>query len=351
MGVRSRLRLLLALAIGCLPLALLATSCITDDPFNARTGNGSVADRLRDLYYPVFYVAVFVFFAVEGLLLFTIIKFRRRPNSTQLPVQTHGNTRLEVGWTILPSLILAVIAVPTISTIVDLAEKPANPLEVRVIGRQWWWEFQYKDPNDASKTVYAANEMHIPAGRKIYLTIESEDVIHSFWVPNLAGKQDAIPGRRNYLTFDALRPGVYQGECAEFCLDSHALMRFLVVAETQGNFDQWLLAQSQPGAIPSGSGSLARGRQLFTGQANPAINCFACHAVEGTTNGRVGPNLTHVGSRVTIGANRLENTPENLVRWIKNPRAYKPGAKMPAWEGTIADEDIKAIADYLQSLK
>lgn len=357
MGVRSRLRPLLMLAIILLPLILFATGCVTDDPFNARTDRGTVSDRLRDLFYPVFFVAVFVFFAVEGLLLFTIIRFRRKANSTQLPVQTHGNTRLEVGWTIVPSIVLAIIAVPTISTLVDLSRKPADALEVRVIARQWWWEFQYDNPNDPdpSNVIYAANELHIPAGRKIYATIESEDVIHSFWVPNLAGKQDAIPGRKNNLTFDAVRPGVYQGECAEFCLDSHALMRFIVVAEPQADFDRWLAAQAQPGVSPSANNSVARGQQLFMGQANAAINCFACHAVNGASAAaaapRVGPNLTHVGSRITIGANRLENTPENLVRWIKNPQAYKPGAKMPAWEGTIPEEDIKAIADYLQSLK
>src|SRR5205085_2451055 len=138
---------------------------------------------------------------------------------------------------------------------------------------------------------------------------------------------------------------------AEFCLDSHALMRFVVVAQTPADFNQWLADQVKPGAVPTGSGSQARGLQLFTGKANPAINCFGCHAVEGTSEGRVGPNLTHVGSRFNVGANRLENTPENLVKWISNPQNFKPGAKMPAWEGTIPPEDIKAIADYLESLR
>lgn len=347
MGAPVRLRLLLRTVTLAAPVLALASACRTESPLSTLTDRGEVSERINGLFFPVFWFAVVpIFIVVEGLLLYAVLRYRQRPGREALPQQVHGNTRLEVGWTIVPSLILAVIAIPTISTIVDLSRKPDNPLEVRVIARQWWWEFQYSDPSDPSKRVYVANEMHIPVGRKIYATVESEDVIHSFWVPNLAGKIDAVPGKQNHIWFDAKQPGVYQGQCAEFCLDSHALMRFIVIARPENEFNQWLRDQAQQARTPT-TGSAARGFEVFMGNA-----CIGCHAIEGTNaQGRTAPNLTHFGSRLTLGANRLENTPENVVRWIKNPQAFKPGAKMPAWEGVLSDEDIKAIADYLESLK
>lgn len=345
MGAPARLRLLRTVTLAA-PVLALASACRVAGPLSTLTDRGEVSKRINDLFFPVFWVAVAIFVVVEGLLLFAVLRFRQRPGREALPQQVHGNTRLEVGWTILPSLILAVIAIPTISTIVDLSRKPDNPLEVRVIAHQWWWEFQYRDPSAPNKQVYVANEMHIPVGRKIYATVESVDVIHSFWIPNLAGKMDAIPGKQNHIWFSAKQPGVYQGQCAEFCGDSHALMRFVVIAQPESEFNQWLQGQAQQARTPTG-GSAARGFEVFMGNA-----CIACHAIEGTNaQGRIAPNLTHFGSRLTLGANRLENTPENVVRWIKNPQAVKPGAKMPAWQGVLSEDDIKAIADYLESLK
>ncbi|MER3419437.1 MAG: cytochrome c oxidase subunit II [Chloroflexota bacterium] len=345
MGAPARLRLLRTVTLAA-PVLALASACRVAGPLSTLTDRGEVSKRINDLFFPVFWVAVAIFVVVEGLLLFAVLRFRQRPGREALPQQVHGNTRLEVGWTILPSLILAVIAIPTISTIVDLSRKPDNPLEVRVIAHQWWWEFQYRDPSAPNKQVYVANEMHIPVGRKIYATVESVDVIHSFWIPNLAGKMDAIPGKQNHIWFSVKQPGVYQGQCAEFCGDSHALMRFVVIAQPESEFNQWLQGQAQQARTPTG-GSAARGFEVFMGNA-----CIACHAIEGTNaQGRIAPNLTHFGSRLTLGANRLENTPENVVRWIKNPQAVKPGAKMPAWQGVLSEDDIKAIADYLESLK
>lgn len=345
MGAPARLRLLRTVTLAA-PVLALASACRVAGPLSTLTDRGEVSKRINDLFFPVFWVAVAIFVVVEGLLLFAVLRFRQRPGREALPQQVHGNTRLEVGWTILPSLILAVIAIPTISTIVDLSRKPDNPLEVRVIAHQWWWEFQYRDPSAPNKQVYVANEMHIPVGRKIYATVESVDVIHSFWIPNLAGKMDAIPGKQNHIWFSVKQPGVYQGQCAQFCGDSHALMRFVVIAQPESEFNQWLQGQAQQARTPTG-GSAARGFEVFMGNA-----CIACHAIEGTNaQGRIAPNLTHFGSRLTLGANRLENTPENVVRWIKNPQAVKPGAKMPAWQGVLSEDDIKAIADYLESLK
>jgi cytochrome c oxidase subunit 2 len=269
-----------------------------------------------------------------------------------LPVQTHGNTRLEIAWTIAPAALLAVLTIPTIAKIVDLSRTPANALVVDVIAHQWWFEFRYRGPN--GQEIITANELRIPVGRPIQARITSTDVIHSFWVPNLAGKQDAVPNHTNELNFSAKAPGLYQGQCAEFCGSSHALMRFIVIAEPQATFDQWLADQARP-APNFTTGSAARGQQVFMGNA-----CIGCHAIAGTAaQGRTGPDLTHFGSRVTIAANRLsKDDPENLVNWIKHPQKYKPGAKMPNWgEGTpgegvkLSDEDIRALADYLQALR
>ena len=345
MGARARLVRCLRLAALLLPLAVLVAACMTDNPQNALTDRGEVSDRQRDLFFITFWIAVAVFFAVEGLLLYILYRYReRRGQEGELPVQTHGHTRLEVMWTIAPAVLLAGLAFPTIDAIVDLSRRPDNALEVRVIAHQWWFEFRYPGPNNTE--IITANEMHIPVGRRVMLTIEASDVIHSFWVPNLAGKQDAVPGHRNDLWLSAREPGVYSGQCAEFCGESHAVMRFLVIADPPDVFDRWLADQARPATRPT-SGSAARGEEVFLGNA-----CIGCHAIGGTNaQGRTAPDLTHFGSRSTIAANRLPNTPEELERWIRNAPAVKPGAKMPVWEGVLSDEDIRAIVDYLESLK
>ena len=344
--MRARVRLLrwlprfLVVALS----ALMLSACKTGDPFDTFTSGSNMVDTINNLFWPVFLIAVVIFFLVEGLLLFTIIRFRAKPGDSGLVKQTHGNTRLEVTWTIIPSLIMAGIAVPTVSTIVDLSRTPDNPVVVRVIGHQWWWEFRMMGPN--GQEVITANQLHLPAGRNIVAEITSEDVIHSFWAPNIFGKQDAVPGRLAKLNFDVRDPGVYQGECAEFCLDSHALMRFLVIVEPEPQWNQWLAGQAAQARTPTTPSAL-RGREVLLGNA-----CIGCHAISGTTaQGRTAPDLSHFGTRNTLGANRLENTPENVEQWIRNPAAFKPGAKMPAWAGQIPDEDIRAIVDYLHSLK
>ncbi len=347
------------------PVVLLLTGCTTDNPQNTLTDRGDVSARATFLYRLPFWIAVAVFIFVEGLLLYTAFRFRERSDRTELPVQTHGNTRLEIGWTIVPAVILGALVIPTISGIVWLSDRPENAQPVRIIGHQFWWEFRYPGPNN--QEIVVANELHIPVGRRVLGTIESVDVIHSFWVPSLAGKQDAVPGHRNDIWFNAREAGVYSGQCAEFCGESHALMRFVVIAEPEEQFNAWLANQaraavgtqpaSTPGATaPAGSvgpspgvlsPSAQRGSQVFLGNA-----CIGCHAIAGTNaQGISGPNLTHFGTRSTIAANRLPNTPENLERWIRNPTAIKPGVKMPAWEGVLSDDDIRALVDYLGSLK
>jgi cytochrome c oxidase subunit 2 len=348
MGARARLGRFVAFALLVAPAVLVLAACSTGDPLDTLTGRGDVSEKIRRIFYIPFWIAVVIFFVVEGLLLFCLIRFRERRDAEEMPKQTHGNTRLEVGWTILPSLVLAVVAVPTIAGIVELAETPDNPQRVQVIAHQWWWEFRYTTPD--GRQVVTANEMYIPVGRRVLATVESADVIHSFWVPNLAGKQDVVPGHQNHIWFNAKTPGRYEGQCAEFCGESHALMRFLVYAVPQDQFDQWLRALAQP--VRPTAPSAQRGRELFLANA-----CIACHTIAGEerATGVTGPNLSRFGARTTLAANRLQNTPENTFKWITNPQAVKPGALMPARGGAtpeqLSDDDVRAIVDYLESLR
>jgi cytochrome c oxidase subunit 2 len=352
MRARTRLASCLRLAALLVPLALVLAGCETDDPLNTLTDRGTFSEEARSLFYLTFWIAVVIFFAVEGFLLWVLIRFRARPNRDEMPVQTHGNTRLEIFWTIVPAALLAILTIPTISKIVELSRQPDDALQLQIIGHQWWFEFRYKGPND--EDIIFANELHIPAGRKVFVKMTSVDVIHSFWVPNLAGKQDLVPNHTTQLWFDAKEPGVYQGQCAEFCGESHALMRFLVIADTEADFDEWLANQAR--AAPTFvSGSAARGQQIFMGNA-----CIGCHSIKGTSaTGRTAPDLTHFGSRTTIAGNRLDKSdPEHIADWIKHPPQYKPGALMPSWgTGTpgdnvkLSDDDINAVVDYLQALR
>lgn len=343
---RGRAALLL---LGVLAVGLVAGGCTTDAPQSTLDPQGSAAQAIYELFVTwLFWPAVAVFFAVEALLLYSIYRFRGRPGDP-LPAQLHGNTRLEITWTIIPALILVVILAATFRTQAILAEPPpaGQAIRVQVIGHQWWWEFQYPDLG-----VTTANEMHIPVGVPIEVELTSVDVIHSYWVPHMAGKMDAIPGRINRMNFTAEAAGVYSGQCSEFCGVQHAMMRMLLVSESQGEFDAWVRGQraipafAQPTPAPGAQESLAqRGAQVF---ANGA--CVTCHAIRGTAaQARVGPELTHVGSRRSIAANTLTNTPENLARWLRNPQAVKPGNLMP--NQNLNEQDIAALVAYLQSLK
>lgn len=335
-----------------LTFVALLTGCRADDPQNTLLGTkGPVADRLADLYWLVFWVAAVIFVLVTGLLLYIVFRYRARREG-ELPPQVHGNTRLEIAWTIAPALVLAVIAVPTISTLWELSRAPdpaEDPLEVRVIAHQWWWEFQYPQYSNAQHpagVLVTAGELHIPVGRTVYATLESADIIHSFWIPKLAGKQDVTPGHVNHLTFRAREPGVYLGQCVEFCGISHANMRLRVIAQTPDRFEAWIRAQRAPAATPTGQAE--RGAQLF----QDARYCAACHTVTGTrAQMRIGPDLTHFASRSTFAGATFERTAENLTRWIKNPPAMKPGAKMPVFEGQLTEEQIADLVAYLQSLE
>jgi cytochrome c oxidase subunit 2 len=250
-----------------------------------------------------------------------------------------------VLWSVAVSIVLLVVlVVASVATDRALARMSLDgAVHIEVIGHQWWWEVRYRgaQPADAFTT---ANELHVPVGRPVVVKLNADDVIHSLWVPSLAGKKDLIPGRTTTLQLRADRPGRYRGQCAEFCGYQHAFMAFEVIADPPEVFDAWLAAQRRPAAEP-GDAIARRGRDVFLGSA-----CVMCHAIEGTSAGaRKAPDLTHVGSRTTIAAGTLPNRPAELARWIANPQDFKPGANMPAT--TLPQADMDALVTYLGSLQ
>jgi cytochrome c oxidase subunit 2 len=351
----------IALGLGA---ALLLSACGGPYPQSALDPNSDFAWKLQHLFEGIFFWAVVVFVLVEGALVYTIIRYRAR-SSADKPRPVHGNTLLEISWTLAPAIVLVIIAVPTIRTIWDVDRPTRDPsaLRVEVVGHQWWWEFRYPELG-----VVTANEMHVPVGRTIDVRMTSADVIHSFWFPRIGGKRDVIPGHENQIWFTVDSTGVFPGQCAEFCGTAHALMKMELVAQTQEEFEAWARYQAGPavgtptpvsadstsadtGAAPPDTLPQAMRAVLKAGeQAFLASGCIGCHTIQGTpAAGVLGPNLTHVGSRRKIAAGILDNTPEEMARWLRNPAAVKPGVLMP---NLNLDEDrIRTLVTYLESLK
>lgn len=323
--------------------ALLLSGCISEDaPMNFLYPEGPQAIEADRLWDVTFGIAAVVFIVVEGALIFILMRYRES-NAKGEPKQLHGHTRLELLWTAIPAVILTGIAFMTVPVIFDQAQEPEGALQVEVVGHQWWWEVNY------ANGVVTANEMHIPVDTPVFLSLKSVDVIHSFWVPKLAGKQDVVPGRVNTMTIEATEPGEYLGQCAEYCGLSHANMRFRVFAYEQADYDQWVADQMQPAAEPD-AGLVAEGRELFhTEQFAGGQMCASCHAIEGTdAAGIVGPNLTHVADRTRFAGSMFELNEENLRAWLEDPPAQKPGSLMPNLE--LTEEQISALVAYLLSL-
>ena len=345
----TKLRVLILL----LGLALMAIGCFPSHPQSTFEAAGPVAQEQLDLFYITFWAAVFVFVVVQGALLYTIFRFRRRAGVNGLPKQTHGNTRLEVAWTIAPAVVLAVIAVPTVDTIFSTANAPdGDVLAVTVTAHQWWWEFDYPDLD-----ISTSNELHVPVGKNVDVTLESSDVIHSFWIPKLAGKVDIVPNNTNTMWFRADESGEFFGQCAEFCGTAHAQMRFRVFAQPQDEFDSWVEGiRAEPAEA---TGLAAQGADLFVskgfdgtlkGESVTGQRCAICHTVEGQPiRGDIGPNLTHVASRSTLAAGIIDNNEENLRNWLRNPNEIKPGVAMPVLN--LSEGEIDALVAYLQSLQ
>lgn len=329
--------------VGLAAALMSVAACARDAPLDTLNPAGPVARQIDSLWDLVFGAAVVVFVVVEGLLVFALFRFRQRKGDTEAPKQTHGNTRLEIAWTIAPAVLLAVLAVPTVSTIWALSREPADALQVTVTGVQWWWRYDYPE-----QRVVTANELHIPAGRPVRLALKSNDVIHSFWVPRLAGKQDVVPGRTNHLTLEADEPGEYSGTCVEYCGLSHANMRLTVIAHSPQDFERWVAGQLRPAVAPTDELAM-EGKRIFEAQA-----CVGCHTIRGTKGeGTTGPDLTHFASRDAFAGYIFPRTDENLREWLRDAPGEKPGSKMPAGiaEMGLTEDDITALIAYLQSLR
>ena len=400
--------------------SVFLAACSKDVPNTTLTPHTDLGRDIDALFDILLWGGVIVFMLVAIGLLYVVFRYRHKPGDPE-PKQIHGSTVLEITWTLIPALVLAFIAVPTVRTIFATQQPPpADALQVEVIGHQWWWEFRYPESN-----VVTANELFLPTNRTVHFTLRTADVIHSFWIPQLGGKRDLITNRTNHivLTTDSTPTMAWNGFCAEYCGSSHANMRFRVFTVPPDAFEEWLTHQaSGPVTVAGGAaaqavvqadttpadttpadtsaapvpvapapglprafdlvaeyarlphirpstplpdmpftvtaGDAARGSELF--RASP---CIACHVVQGVSPGIVGPNLTHVGSRTTIGAGLYPNDFQHLTRWIKNAMALKAmnypqgqgmppmGAGLPNAMAAYDDQQIADLAAYLLSLK
>jgi cytochrome c oxidase subunit 2 len=315
-----------------------AVSCACSGPQSALTPAGREAETMADLFWGMAAGALLIWIAVIGLAAY-IIYFRTAAYSRR-----GANALIFGGGVALPTVVLAALLVYSLSALPGvLALPPSGGLVVAVSGEQWWWRVRYLLPDGAA--VDLANEIRLPVGRRIELRLESPDVIHSFWVPSLAGKIDMIPGRINRLALEPTRTGTFRGACAEYCGASHAFMNFDVVVLEQADFDDWLRAQQQP-AVPAAEPIAVRGETAFG-----ANGCGACHTIRGTeADGVVGPDLTHVGSRLGLAAGTLPNERDQFLRWITRSHDVKPEALMPAF-GMLPPGDLTALAAYLDGLR
>jgi cytochrome c oxidase subunit 2 len=346
-----------AIVVSFATFAILLAGCGEetgpDNGQNALRPQGPAAEQILDLTRPFFWIAVVIGLGVVGGTIFVALRFREKPDEARAPVQTHGNTLLEMSWTIVPALILLIMAVPTVATVFDLAKKPTGPdvLSVTVTARQWWWQYTYNDGTN----IETANEMHIPAGVPVQLTLQGppvcsgencydNGVIHSFWIPELNGKKDVAPGRIHSLTIEANEPGEFNGQCAEYCGLSHADMRARVIAHTPEGFREW--QESQLDAEPA--------EQLREGVRDTewATPCSTCHSFEPKVAGSVGPNLAKLADRQRFAGYIYDTNFENLWKWVYDAPSRKPMGNlvqhMPSFKDEGMTEDqAKDIACFL----
>ena len=336
----------------CAPAALVslaASSAFASDALNQGTSmfsrDATPASGVFSLSLFVFAILVGIFLVVASLGAYAVIKFRAKPgDETSEPIQIFGSNQIEISWTIIPVLIVVVLFLTTARMIFAVQDhvEPKTSIKVNAIGHQFWWEFQYPDYGFT-----AANELHIPvndpnAPTPTYLKLSSSDVVHSFWIPRLAGKTDMIPDRVNEMWLDPVKTGVYSGQCGQFCGTEHAKMLLKVYVQSRPDFDAWVKNQ-QRSAVQAAD--VAQGKYVFESQS-----CINCHAVKGTiANGRFGPDLTHLASRATIAAGAANNTPKNLRLWIQNPEVFKSGSNMPAMN--LTDEQLDQVTAYLSTLR
>jgi cytochrome c oxidase subunit II len=346
-------------AVALLAPSLCVASLLAGAPLIFAQGPQSTPSILAPASTPareIFGLSLFVllitgaiFVSVAGLLVYVIVKFRARgADADHEPAQVYGSVQVELAWTVIPVLIVVVLFLTTARIIfaVQDAPRPASALDVTVVGHQFWWEFRYPRLN-----IVTANELHIPMSTRrqpepTYLRLLSADVDHSFWVPQLAGKTDLIPNHPNELWMDPSQPGLYVGQCAQFCGVEHTKMLLRVYVDTPDQFAAWVANQQRPAPQETNvvQDSAAAGRKVFESQA-----CVNCHTVAGTpAHGTFGPDLTHLMSRATLASGAALNTPENLRAWIADPNTFKPGALMPAMQ--LSDRDTDLVVAYLETL-
>ncbi|HTC24454.1 MAG TPA: cytochrome c oxidase subunit II [Gemmatimonadales bacterium] len=363
-------------------LVLVATACSRDFPQTTLAPKGDLARIEDDIFYTTVKWATLVFVLVEGALIYAIFRFRGKPGDPE-PAQIHGNTVVEIAWTVIPALILAMIAVPTVKAIFKENETPKgrDVLTVEVIGHQWWWEFRYPELK-----LTTANELHVPVGRTVSLKMGAYDVVHSFWLPQFAGKRDVFPNRETRLWFTAEEPGEYTGQCAEFCGIQHGRMAFRVIAQEAAAFDAWaghmqtlgapaaaaatsadsIRTASAGGTVQQQAGKPGAPAPAAADSAKPAAppedplvaqgqklfllkGCVGCHSLVAynAPTGMLGPNLANVGARTYIAAGTLPNTDENLTHWIRVPQEVKHGVLMPNLG--VNEDEAKALVAFLRT--
>jgi cytochrome c oxidase subunit 2 len=340
-----------AAALGSIAWVLAAAGCTKPPgaryPLDTLTPHSDVTQTFYNIFYEITAIDIVILIIVTVAFFLALFVFSSRMGEPGEQSRKHHDLYLEMAWTIIPSIIVVFITVPTVRAIIQTQPDkwPPDALEVRVIAHQWWWEFRYP-----STGVVTADEAHIPAHRTIHFAMVSRDVIHSFFMPAIGGKRDVVPGQTNSITLNANDVGEYWGQCTEFCGDSHANMRFRVFVDSPEDFDAWTKHQLEDPVKPT-EGPAAAGAKIFADAP-----CAICHTIKGVsgfskeyTFGFRGPDLTHFGSRGTLAGAMLDNTPENLNRWIENPVEVKPGANMPTL-GLTGEERSELVA-YLESLK
>jgi len=353
-------------------IALLPKLAAAADPYSSISPESQDNRDIILLYKIIFWIALVVFIGVQGAIVFTVMKYRQRREDEPRPEQIHGNQRLEVLWTIIPALVLVAIFIPTVRTMFQINDRnDDSTYTIEVYGKQWWWEVHYKQPENVANVI-TANEFYIPVNTRVRIELNSTNVIHSFYVPQLAGKMDVIPGHTNVMSVKADEPGMYYGECAEYCGDSHAYMRFKIMAVPQDQFDLWVQGWNQ--GANSSAAALAPNGDVESVPASMAL-CLGCHRIGGVPNNPagqplqnpptgleggdspqnmiLGPNLSMLACRTSLAAGILPNTPESLHKWLYNPGGVKQGNFMATMikKGTLNDDQINQIISYLETLK
>jgi cytochrome c oxidase subunit II len=305
---------------------------------------GTGAGEIKSLSNLVLLVCAAIFIVVGGLMMYTVVRFRRREDDGREPAQVYGSNRIELAWTVIPILIVLVLTMATARIVAAIQNRPApaNALHATIVGHQWWWEIRYPDLG-----IITANELHVPVSTDdkpvpTFLKLESADVAHSFWVPQLSGKTDLIPNQVNNMWIEPRVPGTFLGNCAEYCGTQHANMLLRVVVQTPEDFAKWVSDQKADAAR---NADVRLGREEFL-----SLSCVSCHRVSGTgADGKFGPDLSHLMSRGTLGSGMIANAPENLRSWIRDPQRIKPGNLMPNMQLNARELDL--VTEYLSSLR